>query len=249
MRMGAPLTRSTLIAGVMALAILQGTAPVLAQTSPPASPAESSQAVPVPSRDQLELQVNILKDYIAKLKENAEKQFAELQANIEKLKTDLVAATAKVDPALMTAQKSAQLRELQYAKEKFDIVVDGYREQRIANRVALLLVVIMVIAGIAFSALQLLKGLRPISATPGSSGGGGSASDANDPTTATRSIGDDSLAASDVEISAGKIRVTSTVVGVVVLVISIAFFYIYMKDLTSIRVVGDAGMQQSAPSK
>ena len=115
----------------------------------------------VPSRDQLELQVDILKDYIAKLKENAEKQSAELQANIEKLKADLVAATAKVDPALMTAQKSAQLRELQYAKEKFDIVVDGYREQRIANRVALLLVVIMVIDGIAFSALQLWKGLGP----------------------------------------------------------------------------------------
>ena len=92
--------------------------------------------------------------------ENAEKQSAELQANIEKLKADLVAATAKVDPALMTAQKSAQLRELQYAKEKFDIVVDSYREQCIANRIALLLVVIMVLDGIAF-ALQLWKGLGP----------------------------------------------------------------------------------------
>jgi hypothetical protein len=208
--------------------------------------APSATASPEPTREQLKLQVNILKDYIANLKDNAEKQAAELRANIEQLKADLAAATPAPDPVLENAEKSAKLRELQYAKEKFDIAVDGYWEQRINSRVALVLLVLMVLAGIAFSAYQLWKSAHSVPIAPPSNGNAGAAprtrgAGMKGQAAQAPEVTTNATTASDLEISAGKIRITSTVIGVLVLIISLAFFYIYMKELTSIRVVGDLG--------
>lgn len=136
---------------------------------------------------------------------------------------------------LAEAQKSALLREYQYSREKYDILIAGYTEQRTANRIVLGLVVLVVAAGIVFSAYQLWKGVGP-AAAPGLVG----APEAN-----TR----DASPASDVEVSLSKIRITSTVIGIIVMVISIAFFYIYTKELTSIHVVGISGTERSDSSK
>jgi hypothetical protein len=179
-----------------------------------------------PTRDQLQIQINIMRDYIKQLE-------AKLQA----------AAAAPVpapDSDLVQAQKIAQLRELQYAKEKYDIALDGYRESLWSNRISLAIVVLMVFAGITFSGFQLWKSvnvgriaepLKVAAASEKSEGGGGG------------------LASSDVEISPSHIRITSTVVGVLVLVISIAFFYIYTKDHTGVTVAGDVDVEHAAASK
>lgn len=188
-------------AALLTLALLSAPLAAIAQTSQNAEP----------TRDQLQTQISIMRDYI------------------KQLETKLQAATAAPAPDsdLVQAQKVAQLRELQYAKEKYDIALQGYRDSLWSNRISLAIVVLMVFAGIVFSGFQLWKSVSvgPVAvpvktdAPPKSEAGG--------------------TASSDLDISPSHVRITSTVVGVVVLVISIAFFYIYMKDHTGVIVAGD----------
>jgi hypothetical protein len=44
-------------------------------------------------------------------------------------------------------------------------------------------------------------------------------------------------ASSDLELSASKVRVTSSVVGVVVLTISLVFLYIYANEIHHLRII------------
>jgi hypothetical protein len=225
----------------VAVAILTAVPPAVAQGAPEnARPAVDQQ----PTYEQLKLQIDILQDDYAKLKDNAEKQSAALEATIEELQAKLAAVTQPPDPALEKAEAAAKLRELQYAKEKFDIAVDGYWEQRINSRVALVLLVLLVLAGIAFSAYQLWKSTQVSAVASRPSGKEGKMSDTTETGAENPASGANPSMASDLQISAGpagNIRITSTVIGVLVLIISLAFFYIYMKELTSIRVVGDLG--------
>ena len=75
--------------------------------------------------------------------------------------------------------------------------------QRFASNITLLLVVLVVLAGIIFSGVQLLRIIQL----------GKPLSDTN------------------LEISAGKIRVTSSIVGVVILVLSLGFLYLFLIEV------------------
>ena len=76
-------------------------------------------------------------------------------------------------------------------------------------------VVLVVVSGVAFAGLQLWTGIRASIQT------------SNEP-----------------ELSASRVRVTSSVIGVVVLAISMAFLYVYIRDVYPIRVVGGEADQQ-----
>jgi hypothetical protein len=91
-----------------------------------------------------------------------------------------------------------------------DINLSVIIAQRFASHVVLWLVAFVTIAGIAFAGFQLWKSV----------------------TVAGVQV------SNDLEISASKVRVTSSVVGVVVLVISLVFLYLYTTEIYQIRIMG-----------
>ena len=155
-----------------------------------------------PTREQLQTQIAIMKDYIKKLEENA--------------------GNRSVDPELQKAYIAVQKKRYEYLAAVFQINIDAYRAQQTASTVILFLVVFVVAAGILFAGFQLWKSVSVAGVQ----------------------------STSDLEVSASKVRVTSSVVGVVVLTLSLVFLYIYTKEVYHIRVVGAAAAQtDTAPTK
>jgi hypothetical protein len=83
------------------------------------------------------------------------------------------------------------------------------------------LVVLVVLAGVAFSAFQLWKSVGPAGVQLNS----------------------------EMEMSAKNVRITSSVVGVIVLVISIAFLYIYTHEVYQLRFVESYKPDIGAPKQ
>ena len=103
-----------------------------------------------------------------------------------------------------------------------DITIAAFQTARIASNVVLALVVLVVVAGIAFAGFQLWTSVSVAGVQP----------------------------TNDLEISASKVRVTSSVVGVVVLIISLAFLYIYTKEIYGVSyVTAPSPPKQTMPSK
>ncbi len=169
----------------------------IAAASPRACAQASSAAEP--TREQLQLQVSIMQDYITKLQELKQEQ--------GKAQPD------DVDAAVLKAYKEAQLKQYESLVAQADIINQAFYEQRIISRISLGLVVLVVISGIAFSALQLWQTLRVAA-----------------PLT------------NDVEISASRIRLTTSVIGVIVLAISLAFFYVFFS--ASLKIERPASQTQ-----
>ena len=146
---------------------------------------------PGPTRQQLQLQISILLDYI---------------------KTHEPLANDPVNSDLMKAYVAAKKKQYEYQIAEMDVTIAAFQTARIASNVVLGLVVLVVIAGITFAGFQLWKSVSIAGVQQ----------------------------TSDLELSASKVRVTSSVVGVVVLVISIAFLFIYTKEIYPITVVSVA---------
>jgi len=138
-----------------------------------------------PSREQLQQQINILKDQISSPKR------------------------PQRDPELYGKYKETLEKEYDYNIKLMDLNIEILQTQRLQTYTVMSLVALVVLAGIAFSAYQLWKsiGLAGVQLT------------------------------SDLELSARNVRITSSVVGVVVLVISVAFLYIYAHDVYQLRTV------------
>lgn len=122
--------------------------------------------------------------------------------------------------ANLDAMKSPlQQKYAQYQMQHYDELialsqhrVNVFRWQERASEVMLWVVVLVVIAGLAFSAIQLFDALR---------------------------VGRDTNG--NIELSAQGIKVTSSVVGVVVLALSIAFVVIFVNQIYSVQVVHISG--------
>jgi hypothetical protein len=152
-----------------------------------------------PTREQLELQISIMRDYIKKLEQNA-------------------GANAELQAAYIQAKK----KEYQYMIAAMDLNIAAYQTARIASDVILGLVCLVVIAGILFAGFQLWKSVSVAGVQ----------------------------ATNDLELSASKVRVTSSVVGVVVLIISLALLYIYTKEIYGVTIVAPPSEPGSSqPSK
>jgi hypothetical protein len=144
-----------------------------------------------PTREQLQLQISIMQDYI------------------KKLETDLKTRANSADPVLEKAYIETRKKEYEYLTAIMDVNIGAFRAQRFASGVILFLVVLVVTAGTAFAGFQLWKSVSVAGVQQ----------------------------SSDLEVSASKVRVTSSVVGVVVLTISLVFLYIYAQEIYHTRVI------------
>jgi hypothetical protein len=151
--------------------------------------AAAQTSAPEPTREQLQLQISIMQDYVKKLE-------AELQNRPQ-------------DPELEKAYNAARKKQYEYLSAVMDVNLRALEAQRFASWVILLLVVLVVVSGTAFAGYQLWKGVSAAGVQP----------------------------SSDLEVSASKVRVTSSVVGVVVLTISLVFLYIYTHEIYHLRVI------------
>jgi len=168
------------------------------------SKADSSNPEPVPTMQQLQVQVSILQDQIKKL--NAEN-------------TKLRQQSSSADPDLLKAYNQAKKREYIYYTNLMDANVQTFHAQQIASYVVLTLVFLVVVSGVLFSGFQLWKSVS-IGVQPNS----------------------------DFELSAAKVRVTSSVVGIVVLTISLVFLFIYTQEVYQIKLLDTGPPTKGASS-
>ena len=103
----------------------------------------------------------------------------------------------------------AKKKQYEYLTAIMDINLRALEAQRFASFVMLMLVVLVVVCGTGFAGFQLWKSVSAAGVQT----------------------------SSDLEISAAKVRVTSSVVGVVVLSISIVFLYIYAQEIYHLRLI------------
>jgi hypothetical protein len=190
--------RHIFIFAVMAALIIAGSrTPAVAQAAPAAEP----------TREDLQLQISIMKDYVAKLEQQVRQQ---PNTNGEQPPT-------AVDPQVLEAYTNAQLKRYASVIKQYDtlnaqtdLITQSFIEHRIILRISLALVALVVVSGVAFSALQLWQSLGVAGATM----------------------------SNDLEISASKIRLTSSVIGVIVLAISLAFFYVFFTTSLKVELAG-----------
>jgi hypothetical protein len=110
---------------------------------------------------------------------------------------------------LQQAYLETRKKEYQYLTALMDVNLAAFQAQRVAGNVVLALVVLVVVAGTGFAGFQLWKSVT-VGGVQGSS---------------------------DLELSASRVRVTSSVVGVVVLTISLVFLYIYAHEIYQLHVL------------
>jgi len=113
------------------------------------------------------------------------------------------------DSVARVAYTSALTSYYDYKSRGYDHRRRAFEWQLWSSRVIFWVVILLVAAGVAFSAIQFYKSLRLASA----------------PET------------TQIEASVSGIKVTSSVLGVIILALSLAFFYLYLKEVYHIRSV------------
>lgn len=146
------------------------------------------------------------------MQEYVSKLEAQAKANAADLEARPKSKDADIDPDVLKAYKQAQIKQYESLVTQVDLVNQAFYEQRIISRFSLGLVAFVVISGVVFSALQLWQTIK-VAGSPLSN---------------------------DVEISASRIKLTTSVIGLIVLGISLAFFYIYFTINLKIERVGNA---------
>ena len=132
-------------------------------------------------------------------REQLETQVSILQEYIKRLEAQKAASSDDVDAAVLKAYKEAQVKQYESMVTQADLVNQAFYEQRFISRISLALVALVVVAGVTFSAMQLWQTIK-VAGSPLSN---------------------------DVEISASRIKLTTSVIGLIVLAISLAFFYVF----------------------
>jgi hypothetical protein len=154
-------------------------------------------------------------------REQLELQISIMQDHVKKLEAQLAAGrqapSELSDPSLVKAYIDARKKDYDYLVNLRDMNIRAFKAQQAASYVLLALVILVVVAGTLFAGLQLWRSLT---------------------------VG--VQATTELEFSASKVRITSSVVGIVVLTLSIAFLYIYTKEVYHIRVVGEAPAETAA---
>jgi len=114
-----------------------------------------------------------------------------------------------IDPELHSAYLEAKKKEYEYVTKVMELNIEAFNAQRWSAYAILFLVVIVVISGISFSGFQLWKSISVAGVQT----------------------------SNELELSASKVRITSSVVGIIVLMISLAFLYIYTMQVYQIRIL------------
>jgi hypothetical protein len=109
-----------------------------------------------------------------------------------------------------------------YARKAAEVQLNTYIWQARASEILIWVVVIVCLSGVLFSGYQLCKATAPAPV-------GGSVDKSNADPLAT-----------NVELSWQNVRMTSSVIGLVVLVISVAYLYLFLKEVYRIDMIGQA---------
>jgi hypothetical protein len=141
----------------------------------------------------------------------------QLEVQITILKDRLLKLKAQV--ALREKYVEAKKKEYDYQIKLMDLNLETFQSQWLQTYTVMTLVALVVIAGLSFSAFQLWKSVGVAGVQLNS----------------------------ELEMSAKNVRVTSSVVGVVVLVISIVFLYIYTHEVYQLRFVNPYTPELSEP--
>ncbi len=143
-------------------------------------------------------------------REQLQTQISILMDQIKTLQTaNASAQPASIDPDLHAAYVEAKKKEYEYITKVMELNVEAFNAQRWSAYAILFLVVVVVISGISFSGFQLWKSISVAGVQTNN----------------------------ELELSASKVRITSSVVGIVVLTISLAFLYIYTMQVYQIRIL------------
>jgi hypothetical protein len=126
-----------------------------------------------------------------------------------------------MDQKVYDAYLDLKRNEFQYYTRLMEVNLGVFHAQRIASYVVLLLVFVVVASGVVFSGFQLWKSVSVAGVQ----------------------------ANNDLEISAAKVRVTSSVVGIVVLTISLAFLFIYTREVYTIKSLHPIQPETTSSSK
>lgn len=157
------------------------------------------------------LACGLLLQGFARAEESAQTQ-EQLRAQVVKLQNevrDLKAQLALRKTDLYAKYAEVKKKEYDFQAKVMDLNAEMIQTQWLQTYTVMTLVVLVVIAGISFSAFQLWTSIRVAGVQLNS----------------------------DLEMSAKSVRVTSSVVGVVVLVISLVFLYIYTEKVYQLRLI------------
>ena len=157
-----------------------------------------------------------------------------------------------IEGPLFSKYVETKKREYDFQSHMMDVVEGTFQHQRIASYVILLLVFCVVLAGLWFAYVQLMAGLRPVPAIqaavdpqavqPGQSGAATPTAPALQPHAVP-------VGATTFEASYEKLTISSSIVGIVVLVISLAFLYIYTREIYRIQIIDPYHPRIADPEK
>lgn len=122
-----------------------------------------------------------------------------------------------VPPEVQAAFDKYQVQYYAFLGQQIEVAIENFRWQQRASEVLMWTVLAVVFSGLGFSGYQLYHATR---------------------------LGKDP-AASEIEVSTNKVRVTSSIVGLVVLFMSIAFLYLFLIEVYRIKPVN---LLQQSPS-
>jgi hypothetical protein len=198
--------------------------------------ARAQAPAPTPSVEELQKALQAVKEDAAAVRKAAT-QLSEQNDNLRK-------RVEGKEAALWDHYYKAKESDYDFQIEMMNINSRSFQHQNVASYVILGLVVCVVLAGLYFAQIQLMAGLQPIATlaagapAPGTITTGAATDPAQvpapvpAPALSPAPFGTTTLAA-----EVGKVTVTSSVVGVIVLVISLAFLYIYTREVYHIQVV------------
>jgi hypothetical protein len=162
-----------------------------------------------------------------------ESMLATCKAAYDKLQTDNASLGAENDrlksKAYAAKESYVEYFYGDYARKRSEIQLSTFAWQVWASKVLAWLVVAVCTAGIAFSGVQLWRATAP------------------------RPVGDPSNQPSvadplgtNIELSWQNVRVTSSVIGLVVLVISVVYLYLFLKEVYEVKVITGLDAPSSA---
>jgi hypothetical protein len=156
---------------------------------------------------------------------------------------------ANTDPALLSflddagraALTASLTAEFQYEKTAFEHRRKVFDWQLLSSQIIFFVVIGLVLAGLYFSWLQFVADRRqPAARDAAAKGSDGPPDDSPDGSGRPEGSGVLARAMSTLELSTDGIKVSSPVVGVIILVISLAFFYLYLVHIYPIIEVTGA---------
>lgn len=163
--------------------------------------------------------------------------YKELYDKSQKTLEDYKAASAMVDLSLQKDYLEYKRKKLQFENNAIDINIEAFRIQQFSSRVMLALVVVIVLSALWFAYIQLKAGLVGYAEAVKLLSRNEQAAAGAAPGAAPIGNGEQSK----IEIGLDRFSATTSIVGVMILMISLAFVYLYLEKAYKITYVEVSG--------